>query len=302
MAAATTLSSATATSTARPSDRKRRGGPLTPEVRPARDDELRPTIRALSEAGFGPHVGRLVTWPWEHDAGTVLVATGRLRRIIGGACCASFGETGWIGALGVIPRSRGRGVGAALTLAAVEWLRERGAKTVLLHATDAGRPVYERVGFVSEGRSRAWRGTAAPARSTDGVRSLRSADRSALRDLDSAVTGERRDAVLDTISPLTGMAAEDDGALRGYTLTSRWGAGPAVLAADEQAATALLGAARAATRGPVILTLPDANSAGIEILRGWGFRPVNHAERMRLGPPVDWHPERVYGMFNLFWG
>src|SRR5204862_209195 len=81
--AGTTPWSATATSTARRSERFRPGGPLSQEVRPARDDELRPAIRALSEAGFGPHVGRLVTWPWEHDAGTVIVATGRLRRTVG---------------------------------------------------------------------------------------------------------------------------------------------------------------------------------------------------------------------------
>src|SRR4051794_41813556 len=111
------LSLATGTSTARPSDRTRRGGPLSQEVRPARDDELRPAIRALSEAGFGPHVGRLVTWPWEYDAGTVIVATGRLRRIVGGACCASFGETGWVGAPRGNPRARPRGPGAPPTRA-----------------------------------------------------------------------------------------------------------------------------------------------------------------------------------------
>ena len=235
-------------------------------------------------------MGRLVTWPWEHDAGTVIVATGRLRRIVGGACCASFGETGWIGALGVVPRARRRGLGAALTEACVTWLRERGAKTVLLHATDAGRPVYERVGFVADGRANSQ------------IRALRAGDRAALAELDHAITGERRHAVLDAIAPLTGMAAEDDGRLVGYTLSSPWGAGPAVLASDEQLGLELLAAARGATRGPAVLTLPDANERGIAALRQWGFRPVNHAERMRLGPAVDWHPEQLFGMFNLFWG
>src|SRR4051812_33791595 len=166
------LSLATVTSTGRPSDRPRRGGPLSQEVRPAHQDELRPAVRALSEAGFGPHVGRLVTWPWEQPAGTVIVAVGRLRRIVGAACCASFGRTGWIGALGVLPRSRGRGTGAALTEACVEWLRDRGAETVLLHATDLGRPVYERVGFVAEGRSRAWRGGPSHGHAGPGLRTL----------------------------------------------------------------------------------------------------------------------------------
>lgn len=289
--------------TARPSDARPQGGPLTTvEVRPARDDELRPAVRALSEAGFGPHVGRLIDWPWVQPAGCLLVAVGRLRRIVGGACCASFGETGWIGALGVVPRARGRGAGSALTEACVEWLRERGARTVLLHATDAGRPVYERLGFVAEGRSRAWRGGPTNGRSGDALRPLRRGDRQAIIALDHAVTGERRDPVLDAISPLTGLAAERDGRLRGYLLSSSWGAGPAVLADDQGCGLELLSAARGATQGPSILTLPDENAAGVAALESWGFRPVNHAERMRLGPAFDWRPQDLYGMYNLFWG
>lgn len=259
-------------------------------------------MRALSEAGFGPHVGRLIDWPWEQPAGCVVVAFGRLRRIVGGACCASFGETGWIGALGVVPRARGRGLGAALTEACVGWLRERGAETVLLHATEAGRPVYERVGFVAEGRSRAWRGGPVTHHATPGLRALRPGDRAALAELDAAVTGERRGAVLDAIAPLTGLAAERDGRLRGYLLSSPWGAGPAVLADDEEAGLALLAAARGATQGPSVLTLPDDNAAGVAALERWGFRAVNHAERMRLGPAVAWNPQGLFGMYNLFWG
>jgi GNAT superfamily N-acetyltransferase len=272
------------------------------EVRLAREDELRPAIRALSDAGFGPHVGRLISWPWEQEAGCLLVAVGRLRRIVGGACCASFGETGWIGALGVLPRARGRGAGSALTEACVEWLRDRGAKTVLLHATDAGRPVYERIGFVAEGRSRAWRGGPAHGRPAEGVRPLRADDRAALAALDESVTGERRGPVLDAIAPLTGLAAERDGALRGYLLSSPWGAGPAVVADDAQAGLDLLSAARGSTQGPTILTLPDDNEPGVRALEGWGFRAVNHAERMRLGPEVPWRPDGLFGMYNLFWG
>lgn len=243
-----------------------------------------------------------MSWPWEQPAGTVIVAVGRLRRIVGAACCASFGTSGWIGALGVLPRARGRGTGAALTEACVEWLRARGAETVLLHATDLGRPVYERVGFVAEGRSRAWRGGPSHVPPANGLRALRPADRDAIRALDTAVTGEQRAPVLDAIAPLSGLAAERDGTLRGYSLSSPWGAGPAVLADDAELGIELLSAARGATQGPAILTLPDDNVAGVAALERWGFRSVNHAERMRLGPPLDWHPEQLFGMYNLFWG
>jgi hypothetical protein len=37
-------------------------------------------------------------------------------------------------------------------------------------------------------------------------------------------------------------------------------------------------------------------------VRRWGFQRANSGERMRLGPAVAWHPERQFGLFNLFWG
>lgn len=257
----------------------------------------------MAEAGFGPHVGRLVAYPWEHPAGAVIVAVGRRRRIAGAACCVSFGATGWIGALGVVPRARGRGVGTGLTETSVEWLRARGAETSLLYATDAGRPVYERAGFVAEGRARAWRGVSQPDARDRSLRPLRAGDRGALRALDAGATGEQRAPVIDVIRPLRGLAAiDDDERLGGYMLSSPWSAGPAVVANSEATGLALLAAARGATQGAPILTLPDANRTGVAALEGWGFDAVNHAERMRLGPAPAWRPERIFGMYNLFWG
>jgi hypothetical protein len=75
-----------------------------------------------------------------------------------------------------------------------------------------------------------------------------------------------------------------------------------VLADDEQAGIELLSAARGSTQGPAILTLPDENRAGVAALESWGFRAVNHAERVRLGPEVAWNPQGLFGMYNLFWG
>src|SRR5918998_1566148 len=130
------------------------------EVRPARPGE--PVARTLDEAGFGPHVARLLAYPRDSPDGEILVAVTGRGRLVGGACTASFGETGWIGALGVLPRARRRGIGELLTRASIEWLAERGARTSLLYATDMGRPVYERCGFVAEAPARAWRGTPPP--------------------------------------------------------------------------------------------------------------------------------------------
>jgi len=276
-----------------------------PRIRPAADAEVPLAVEALRRSGFsGDGIVRLLEYPRRSEHGIVVLADGR-HRPDGVVCCASFGATGWIGALGVLPGARRRGLGTALTETACRWLHDRGAQTVLLYATDMGRPVYERLGFVAEGPATAWRGVAGEDAGSVGAPTLRpltEADRPGLRAVDAAATGETRDVMLDAVVPLHGMgAAGPDGALSGWAMTSPWGTGAAVTATDPDAGLALLAGT---LRGPLpsTLVLPDGNEAARRALRHWGFARLNSAERMRLGPALTWRPERQFGLFNLFWG
>jgi predicted N-acetyltransferase YhbS len=271
-----------------------------PVIRDARDDEADALAGTLSRSGFGPTVAGLIAFPRESPHGDVLVADADGRRL-GGVCCASFGATGWIGALGVVPEARGRGIGRALADAACERLRERGCDTVLLFATDMGRPLYERMGFEAEGGTSAWRGSAGRAASVAALRPVRDDDRPAVRQLDRRATGEQRDAVLDTLVPLSGVIAERDGAPAGWALTSPWGAGVGICADGEDAGVALMAAAAAGPE-PATLVVPDANRVAVAALSRGGFQAAPVGRRMRLGPPGDWRPEHQFGLFNLFWG
>jgi GNAT superfamily N-acetyltransferase len=47
----------------------------------------------------------------------------------------------------VLPEMRGRGIGAAVTLAPFREARDEGCHLAILHASPLGRPVYERLGF-----------------------------------------------------------------------------------------------------------------------------------------------------------
>lgn len=47
----------------------------------------------------------------------------------------------------VSPRSRRRGIAAALTRRAIEWAEERGCVVLRLRTTETGRPLYESLGF-----------------------------------------------------------------------------------------------------------------------------------------------------------
>jgi predicted N-acetyltransferase YhbS len=273
---------------------------LTAAIRDARDDEAGAIADLLSRAAFGPTVSRLVAFPRESACGDVFVADGD-GLPVGAVCCVSFGATGWIGALGVAPEARRHGLGGALTEAAVARLRDHGARTVLLFATDMGRPVYERLGFVLDGGATAWRGTSGTAPAALQVRRLCETDREAVGALDRAATGEDRSNLLDALRPLAGLAAERSGTLVGWAARAPYGAGVAICAADDESGVALMAAAAAGPE-PATLVLPDANVTAAAALRRWGFRAANAGERMRLGPPVAWRPERQFGLFNLFWG
>jgi len=268
-------------------------------VRPALRAEAPIVADLLRRAGFGSTVGRLLDYPFEGDAAKVFVAEEH-GALVGTASVASFGSTGWIGALGVEPAARRRGLGAALTEASIDWLRERGAGTVLLYATEQGRPVYERLGFEAEGTATAWRGVAGSRRGMI-VRRLTDDDRLKILTADRAATGENRVAVLEQLKPLRGVAIDDGQGIMGFAVSSAWGSGAAIIGRDEDVGLALMSAA-AAGPDPATLIVPDTNPVAAEAVRHWGFARYNTAERMRLGPDPGYVRDRVFGMFNLFWG
>ena len=257
-------------------------------VRDARQEEAGAIADLLSRAAFGPTVSRLVAFPRTSPHGDVLVAEN------GDGAAAG-------GALGVAPEARRNGLGRALTEAAIARLHQRGAGTILLFATDMGRPLYERLGFVIEGAATAWRGTAGAIPTGVQIRRLREDDRGAVSELDREATGEDRSNLLDALHPLAGVAADRSGTLAGWAAKAPYGAGIAICAGDDEAGVALMAAA-ANGPAPATLVIPDANAAAMANLRRWGFRAANAGERMRLGPPVAWQPARQFGLFNLFWG
>jgi GNAT superfamily N-acetyltransferase len=268
-------------------------------VRPALPAEAPVVADLLRRAGFGSTVGRLLDYPFAGGAANVFVAE-EDGALVGTVSAASFGTTGWIGALGVEPAARRRGLGAALTETCIAWLRERGAVSILLYATDQGRPVYERLGFVTEGSATAWRGVAGTRRGMM-LRRLQDEHRNEIGLVDRAGTGEDRSAVLDAMAPLRGVAIFDGDSMDGFALASAWGSGAAIIGCDEDTGLTLMAAAAAGPE-PKTLIVPDTNEPAANAVRRWGFARYNSAERMRLGPDPGYRRERVFGMFNLFWG
>ena len=68
----------------------------------------------------------------------------------------SYGPFAWLGLMAVDPARQRRGIGQTLVEALVARAQELGSAVVLLDASDAGAPVYERVGFVDDDRVRVY--------------------------------------------------------------------------------------------------------------------------------------------------
>ena len=70
-----------------------------------------------------------------------------------------YGTSGWIGNLVVSKDLRGKGIGSALMGKALAALLEAGARTVWLTASEAGRFIYERLGFDAIDAVKRWYGS-----------------------------------------------------------------------------------------------------------------------------------------------
>ena len=116
-----------------------------PRIRPMTPADVEPVVAAFIRADWGDRRSYLdfatrhpETHPFVAEADGEIVGTGVL---------SVNGSVGWIGTIWVEPAWRRRGVGMALTQATIDTAESAGCRTLLLVATDAGRPLYEKIGF-----------------------------------------------------------------------------------------------------------------------------------------------------------
>ncbi|MFD3454017.1 GNAT family N-acetyltransferase [Streptomyces sp. NPDC058691] len=154
---------------------------------------------------------------WGIDApdGRGLAATAILTRYAGGLAAVSM--------VLVAARYEGRGLGRRIM---THVLGEAGDDTVTLHATDRGRPLYEKLGFRAVGTVVTHRGTFRPPAADEAgpaaVRPAGDADLPALLALDAEVFGADRSPLLRDLPRFATrtLVAEEDGRLTGYA--SAW--------------------------------------------------------------------------------
>ncbi|HEY4634602.1 MAG TPA: GNAT family N-acetyltransferase, partial [Candidatus Limnocylindrales bacterium] len=127
-------------------------------------------------------------------------------RIAGTGVATLNGAVAWIGTIWVAPAWRGKGLGRALTEAPIAAAETAGCRTLVLVATAAGRPLYERLGFELQTWYRTMEAPGLDGASTtraSGQRVVRPwsrEDLDAMSTLDAEVTGEDRRHLLEAFA------------------------------------------------------------------------------------------------------
>ena len=260
-----------------------------------------PEIFALSQA---------VAWPHREEdlrfflaLGEGVAATGPDDAVEGCAAWWPFGPAvATVGLVIVRPELQGRGIGKALLQ---HVLHAAGVRRLHLHATEAGKALYERSGFVPVGLLRQHQGVVQPGPDigrSSRVRSLRPDDRAAILALDAAASDADRSALLDGLAAIgRGSMHEEDGRMTGFAFRRAFGRGEVLgplVAETSAAALALLEAgARAADGSFLRVDTPVDDEDFRHALSAMGLPEIATAIPMvRGGPARPAGPARIYAL------
>lgn len=246
-----------------------------------------------------------VNWPHRRADVQILMELGHGRvvrgdggRFLGVGLWWSFGaDAARLGLVIVAPEAQGRGIGRRLV---ETLLADAAGRSVTLIATTAGRPLYDRLGFVEIGSNCQHQGEYSGHPHADPrVRPATADDRGAILALDADAFGVERHRVIDRLAAAGRVfVATEAGSVTGYAIERESGRGSVVgpvVAASEADAAALFWAA--ARPGFTRVDRPSHAMSFGRVLTGSGLPQASESAVMLRG---DWvvsrGPHLVYGL------
>ncbi len=225
----------------------------------------------------------------------------------GTATAVHYGtDCAWVGMVLVDPSFRRRGIGMGLIAHCIAYLKSLGVRTIKLDATDEGRAVYLKQGFVDEYGTLRYAGELKLARfRATGIEigpAIQERHSLPLQILDAAVFGARRIGLLNALikqQPDLMLVATDDRLVVGYGL-ARPGRlhgyiGPVVAGRMDVAQALVAELAGRLEQPTVFVDTTVLNQPWCEWLGASGLREQRRLTRMYLGTndrPGD--PPRMY--------
>ncbi len=219
--------------------------------------------------------------------------------IVGIGTSISFRDTAWLAHIIVAKEYRNRGIGQRITRTLLTHEGARYAGTVLLIATELGRPVYEKAGFraVTEYLYCKRHHPSRDLPVSPHIRSCSHSDYPVILELDKQISGEDRRSLLGDFME-DSLVYTDDGSIKGFYMPEL-GEG-LILALTPEAGLELMKVKYARADKAV---LPSDNLHGINFLKQHGFKITDtRGTRMILGQDINWQPEKVFSRIGGNYG
>jgi ribosomal protein S18 acetylase RimI-like enzyme len=209
-------------------------------------------------------------------------------------------RSGWIGNLLVTAQHRGKGVGERLFCCAHDALRNSGAQTVWLTASQQGKSLYEKHGFRTVDTILRWVGTGRQRHATHGGNGCGEASNSSVSSIDCLAWGGRRDALLAATVARGELNLIDSGFCVIQPCNGACQIGP-FAAFDSTTAEQLFDSAlRTIPFGTKIyLDAPAANRHALRMFNRRRMAIAGSSALMYAGLCPEYRPELIYGLATM---
>ncbi|HTQ96957.1 MAG TPA: GNAT family N-acetyltransferase [Candidatus Acidoferrum sp.] len=215
--------------------------------------------------------------------------------IVGTATTISYEDRfAWIGMVLVDPDFRNKGIGTQLLHKTIEYLDHFNIPTMKLDATPLGKPLYAKLGFVTEYEVERWilkRAISPTLTTRNNLNQIAPTQLAEILELDKKIFGADRSFLLRSLqeqSPEFAAASWSNGAPQAYSF-GRHGLfadhlGPWMASSSTTAEEVLKNFLVRSTRDKLIVDCMKANVMAVDLLTQHGFSVARPLTRMVRGP------------------
>lgn len=269
---------------------------INPEIRKIEKEDL-PAVKDFPPVEWNMNLEMVYSYHFNLPYFYAVVAL--VDNEIAGTGMAIINKTvAWLGTIIVKENYRNRGIGNAITSHLISIAERQGVATVLLTASDMGKPIYEKLGFKTDVHYIIFKPNevATISCSNHFIRNIEKQEFNEIYELDFSISGEDRTELL-TNNMQDGIMYWDNG-LKGFYLPN-FGKG-LIIANDHSAGIELLKLKIIKEKSPICV--PETNVGAINFLLSIGYSQFSKIPRMFLGENVEWKPECIFSRGSGYMG
>lgn len=249
-------------------------------------------IDALEPEGWGSLIPRFRFFLSFNNCFAFKQMEGDVVAALGAVIC--FPDSYWLACIITHPEFKRQGRGQLMTRFLIDKAVNNPAAAIQLIATDAGFPLYRKLGFIEDGTYLhfQWEENYFSFPHDVSVFPIAATDRSSVLELDRLQSGENREALLSAYLEDAVVVRRGD-RITGFCLPS-FGEG-LIVADDADAGLSLMKWRIARKKNAAV---PEENKVAVDFYRSLGLLPVRISRRMYFGMKADWEANRLFNRIS----